>query len=98
MMLDLATAKNILKQSIPHLRESYSVRRLGVFGSVARGDTTQTSDVDILVELRQPIGLFKLIELEDRLKILLKRDVDIVTVNALKPFIKDVVLRETVYV
>lgn len=96
--MDLATTKKILKQSIPQLRESYSVRRLGVFGSVARGDSTQTSDVDVLVEFAQPIGLFKLIEFENRLEMLLKRDVDVVTVNALKPFIKDVVLRETVYV
>lgn len=97
-MMDLATAKKILKQSIPHLKESYSVRRLGVFGSFARGDASQKSDVDILIEFTQPIGLFKLIELEDRLETLLKRDVDVVTVNALKPLIKDVILRETVYV
>lgn len=96
--MDLATTKKILKQSIPHLRESYSVRRLGVFGSVARGEASPKSDVDILVEFAQPIGLFKLIEFEGRLEMLLKRDVDVVTMNALKPFIKDAILRETVYV
>lgn len=97
-MMDLATTKKILKQSIPHLKELYSVRRLGVFGSVARGDATSKSDVDILVEFAQPISLFKLIELEDRLETLLHRDVDVVTMNALKPFIRDVILRETEYV
>lgn len=83
---------------MPALRMTFPLRRLGVFGSVARGEATAASDVDILVELERPIGLFQFIELEDRLRELLHRDVDAVTANALKPMIKDAILREAIYV
>ena len=83
---------------MPALRMTFPLRRLGVFGSVARGEATAASDVYILVELERPIGLFQFIELEDRLRELLHRDVDAVTANALKPMIKDAILREAIYV
>lgn len=98
MTADLRTTKTILKQSIPQFKNEYHLRRVGVFGSVARGDATQTSDVDIPIELNEPISLFKLIELEELLEQLLKREVDVVTVNAFKPLLRERILRETVYV
>lgn len=79
------------------LRE-YNVRRLGVFGSFVHGNQSPTSDIDILVELSEPIGLFQFVGLEHRLEELLGRDVDLVTPSALKPIIKDAVLRQVVYV
>jgi predicted nucleotidyltransferase len=97
-MTDLITIKALLQESMPALRMTFPLRRLGVFGSVARGEATAASDVDILVELERPIGLFQFIELEDRLRELLHRDVDAVTANALKPMIKDAILREAIYV
>lgn len=98
MANDLDTVQILLANGMPQLRSAFPLRRLGVFGSVARGEATPESDVDILVELSRPISLYKIIELEDQLKLLLERDVDVVTVNALKPFMKDVILRETMYV
>lgn len=80
------------------LQREYNVQRIGVFGSFARGNQTPTSDVDILVELSESIGLFRFIGLEHHLEELLGRDVDLVTPRALKPTIKDAVLRQVVYV
>lgn len=80
------------------LFHEYNVQRIGVFGSFARGDQTPTSDIDILVELSESIGLFRFVGLEHHLEELLGRDVDLVTPRALKPTIKDAVLRQVVYV
>ena len=71
---------------------------MGVFGSFARGDQRKNSDIDILVEFSKPIGFFEFIDLENHLARALDRKVDLVTKNALKPAIKDNVLKETIYV
>lgn len=98
MINDLLTTQRLLAPHRTLFKEMYGLRKMGIFGSVARGDASETSDVDILIELSRPISLFKLIELEERLEMLLKRDVDVVTVKALKPLIKDRILAQTVYV
>jgi hypothetical protein len=90
--------KNTLNQYRELFKKNYNVEELGVFGSFARGDNTQTSDVDILVRFSQPLGFFKFIELENYLTGLLGRKVDLVTEKALKPAIKSDVLREVMYV
>jgi uncharacterized protein len=89
---------NILNQHKELFKKNYNVEDLGVFGSFARGDNAQTSDIDILVRFSQPLGFFKFIELENYLKKLLGRKVDLVTEKALKPAIKNDVLREVMYV
>lgn len=89
---------DILGQHKADLSRSYGVKAMGVFGSFARGDATKKSDVDILVEFVEPIGLFKFVELEQKLSSLVGRKVDLVTKQALKPYIKNDVLKQTIYV
>jgi len=79
------------------LRERFSVKRIGVFGSYARGDYSGQSDVDMLVEFARPIDLFAFIRLENFLSNCLRKRVDLVTRRALKPLIKKDILKETVY-
>jgi len=78
----------------------YGVKRVAVFGSCARGQETPESDIDILVELkppqeRLPIGL-KWFDLEEELSRLLGRKVDLVSDEALSPYIRPYVEREQV--
>jgi len=80
------------------LRHAYNVEKIGVFGSVAMGQNTETSDIDVLVDLSKPIGFFKFIELEEFLSKVLGKNVDLVTQKALKPTIKEDILRELIYV
>lgn len=80
------------------LRDTYGVDELGVFGSVARGDNTEKSDIDILVTLSRPMGYFEFIDLEEYLAKLLGKKVDLVTKKALKPAIKDDILQQVTYV
>lgn len=79
------------------LENDYHVKKLGVFGSVARGNQKKSSDVDILVEFSKPVGFFQFIKLEDYLSKILSRKVDLVTKNALKPAIKAQILKEMIY-
>ncbi len=84
----------ILRQHLPELKEKYSVNYLGVFGSYIRGEQTEDSDLDILVQFDKKPGLFKYIELEDHLSELLGVKVDLVMKSALKPNIGKRILNE----
>ena len=82
----------------PLLRERFKVQTIGLFGSYVRGEEKKTSDLDILVDFSETISLFKFIELEDFLTQELEVKVDLVMRDALKPRIKDSILKEAVYV
>ncbi len=88
----------ILQKERQELIDRYNISTLSVFGSVARDDARQDSDVDILVEFSQPIGLFQFIELQQRLESLLGSKVDLGTPRSLKPRIKEQVLQEAIRV
>lgn len=98
MKTDINQIKTSLNENLGFLQSTYYVKSIGVFGSVARGDNTEGSDIDILVEFSEPIGFFKFIELEDFLSEILGEKVDLVTKEALKEAIKEGILNETVYV
>ena len=76
---------------IPKLRNYFAsqpIERAWLFGSFSRGEETETSDVDILVDFDKNvrIGLFKYAGIYGDLKELLGRDVDLVQNGSLKPF------------
>ena len=98
MSNDLEKIKAVIRNHAKDLKQNYHVKNIGIFGSFARGDSHKNSDVDILVELSQPVSFFDFVDIEDYLKKILKRKVDVVTKNALKQAIKDDILAETVYV
>lgn len=97
-MKTLEEIKQLLSQSKPRLEECYRVTQVGVFGSYARGEQTENSDVDVLIDYTQAPTLVHLVELRDFLQGLLNIKVDIVTKNGLKPRIRERVLSEVVYV
>lgn len=80
------------------LRQRFHVREIGVFGSAARGEMKRKSDIDILVDFEEPIGLFQFMDLEDYLSGLLGAKVDLVSKGALKPYIGKIILEEVVYI
>jgi uncharacterized protein len=87
----------ILDKNEKDLKGKYHVKKIGIFGSVARNEASATSDVDILVEFEQPVDFFEFIDLKEHLEKLLGRRVDLVTVKALKAQLKERILREVVY-
>jgi uncharacterized protein len=92
-LLNKAEVQQIIIEQKPYLSEAYSVEKIGLFGSFVRNENTETSDIDLLVEFSKPVGL-KFIELKDYLESVFNKPVDLVTVNALKPFMKDQVMNE----
>ena len=86
----------ILRTHRDELRKRFGVKSLAVFGSVARGEAGPESDVDILVEFESSPGFDGYMALKFYLEDLLGRKVDLVMKSALKPWARDVVLREKV--
>lgn len=87
-----------LRQVLPQIRRDYGVTSLGVFGSYVRGEQTETSDIDVLVEFEpdRRFGLFQFCALENELSDLLGRKVDLVEKSGLKPKIGQNILREVI--
>ena len=81
----------------PVLAEKYKVKEIGLFGSYAKGEQTNSSDIDILVDLQEPLG-WAFFELKEYLEEQLNRPVDLVTRNALKKQLKDRILSQTKFV
>jgi predicted nucleotidyltransferase len=85
-----------LRAALPGLKQRWPIGSLAIFGSVARGNASTRSDLDVLVEFERPLGLSEFLALEDALSALVDRPVDLVTRDALKPHIGSRVLEEAV--
>ena len=97
-MRSLKEVEKVLKENRKELKRRFGVRKIGIFGSYASGKANNSSDIDILVDIERPSGIFELMELQDYLAKLLGRKIDITTSNSLKPLIKKEILSQTVYV
>lgn len=72
-----------LRQELPVLSEKYGVERVAIYGSFAKGNPTEDSDIDILVQLSRPLGL-EFVRLADYLESTLKCPVDLATFDSLR--------------
>ena len=73
-----------LRATKPALEREFPLRRMALFGSCARGDAREDSDIDILVEVDASIGL-RFVTLAERLEALLGHSVDLFSRRAIKP-------------
>jgi predicted nucleotidyltransferase len=78
----------------PFLAKNYKVKNIGVFGSFANGTQSESSDLDILIDLDEPLG-WKFFELKDFLESEFNRPVDLVTQKAMKKQLKENILSQT---
>jgi predicted nucleotidyltransferase len=85
--------EEIKRKALPIL-EKYGVTRAGVFGSVVRGEETEDSDIDILVEIERRMSLLDFAGLKVELEEALGRKVDLGEYSTIKPIIKDRILAE----
>ena len=83
-----------IKHRILNVLKQNDVRRASLFGSVVRGELTEDSDIDILVEFKGKKSLLDLVGLKLELEETLKRKVDVLTYKSLHPLLKDRILRE----
>ena len=78
------------------LLDSFGVAHVSLFGSFARDEAGEDSDVDVLVEFARPIGMFDFVRLQRELGERIGRNVELVTPAALKPQLRDRILAEAV--
>ncbi len=97
-MQNVEDIKRALSSNKAELRLKFKVKDIGVFGSYVRGEQKRASDVDVLVEFKEPVGLFEFVALENYLSDLLGVKVDLVSKKALKPHIGKRILQEVVMV
>lgn len=82
-MLTREQVVQILRKELPYFSAEYGVKRIGLFGSYAKGTQQEDSDVDLLVEFEKPVGL-KFIEFGEDIEQLLGQKTDILTPAGLK--------------
>ncbi|MDE2266815.1 MAG: nucleotidyltransferase family protein [Alphaproteobacteria bacterium] len=85
-----------LRRLQPELRRRYPIRQMGVFGSYVHGRQRADSDLDILVELGDGIGLMEFVGLKQELSDAIGLEVDLVSRDALKPRVGQRILAELV--
>jgi uncharacterized protein len=84
------------REEILRIAGAHGARNVRVFGSVSRGAAGTKSDVDLLVKLEPGRSLLDLIAIKQELEDLLGREVDVVTEDAVSPYIREQVLKEAV--
>ncbi|MDI6884554.1 MAG: nucleotidyltransferase family protein [Hadesarchaea archaeon] len=75
---DMKAVVESLRKVMPELASRYGVKRLALFGSFVRGEQGRASDVDVVVELKRPLGL-EFVDLAERLERAVGRRVDLLT-------------------
>ena len=97
-MADIPTASKViseLRRAKPRLKARFPLRALSLFGSVARGDATPGSDIDILVDVDPSIGL-EIVTLGDEIEQLLGHKVDLVSTRAIRAKMMQQINREKI--
>ncbi len=97
-MIDAKHIISILQEAKPALQKSYGFTSLALFGSYSRNTATHgKSDVDVMVEFAEPIGI-RFIDLADELEEILNQKVDLVSRKAIKPKYFKVIEPDLIYV
>lgn len=95
-MQTLQNILQILRKHKPVLQQKYPISKLGVFGSYARGEATEKSDIDIAVEITGPMGL-DFVTMADEIEELFGIKTDVVPLRAIKPKYLVYVQKDIVY-
>jgi len=98
IMTELEEITTKIKDDMPYFADKYKVKSLGIFGSYVRGEQKKRSDLDVLVEFIEPIGLLQYVALERELGERTGKKVDLVMKTALKPVFRENIIREVVYI
>lgn len=86
------TLKKIQQEIMP-LVERYDLKKVGVFGSYAKGNASVGSDIDLLIDVPRKVSLIEILQLESELSETLGKKVDLVEYNSLKSVVRDEILK-----
>ena len=93
-----AEVLEILEKDFPYLKKVFHVEKIGLFGSYARQEQTEKSDLDLMVEFQKTPDFLELSDLEDHLSDLVGFKVEIVTPGGLKDRIKQNIMEDMEFV
>ncbi len=96
--MELEQLENMLHEIKPELKNRFGVKKIGFFGSYAQKTNDSKSDVDLLVEIERPMGLIKFITIQQYLSDRLKKSVDLLTFDSIKPHMRHEILKNLRYV
>ena len=96
-MQSLNNILSLILKNKPTLQKKYPIKNIGIFGSIARGDHHENSDVDILVEFDKPIGI-EFIDLANELESILHQKVDLISKTGIKPKYLKIIEKDLHYV
>jgi len=82
------------RADVIRLAAGHGARNVRVFGSVVRGESTASSDVDFIVDMDPDRSLLDLVALSDDLEALLGRSVDVLTTRSIHPYVRDRIAKE----
>lgn len=88
----------ILKASASDSLSKYKAQIKGIFGSVARGDESESSDIDVLVDFKEDADIFDFVGLSLFLEEKLLKPVDIVPTDTIKGDARNIILKEAIYI
>ena len=97
MMDDTGKVIKKLRRIKPYLQREYAVKRVGLFGSIARGTHTDSSDADIMIEFEYPVGI-EFVDLSYFLEKELNRKVDVVSFKGIKNKYLKEIEKDIIYV
>ena len=87
-----------IKEKITPILQQYGITKAAIFGSLAKGEATTSSDVDILVEIKSDMSLLDFIGIKIELEEALQMKVDLVEYDTIKPIIKERILAQQVVI
>ena len=96
-MIDKAHITKTLKDNKLDLLTRYHLTSIGIFGSFTREDFQEDSDIDILIDYDKPMGI-EFVDLADELEKILKRKIDLVSKNGVKPKYYQEIQKDLIYV
>jgi len=83
-----------IKAILIEVLKKYGVKKAALFGSIVKGETTQNSDIDLIIEFERGKSLLDLVGLKLELQELLGKEVDIITYKSIYPLLKERILNE----
>jgi predicted nucleotidyltransferase len=95
LLLIMAEIEKYKQLLLPVLKR-YFIKRAAIFGSIAKGNHHEDSDIDLLIEGDAAFTIFKLLSLEEEISQLVNRKVDLVEYRAIKPSIRQEVLQSAI--
>ena len=90
--------KSLIKAIKPELVKKYHLKSIGIFGSYVRNEQKEDSDIDVLIELSEPMGLITFIGIEREISELIGIKVDLIIKDSLKPRIGQYILKEVLMI